>query len=132
MKKIFGLMLLCATLVGFVSCEKENGSDNPLKGTLWSYDDEVTVFEKNEFTRYIEFVDNQNVNIWDTDGSGPYTGTYKVDGNTVYFYNLYNAYWLQYYVKGTFTSRSMTVYFSYDYSPDTGYGNLYNDVFTKE
>ena len=26
MKKIFGLMLLCATMVGFVSCEKDEGN----------------------------------------------------------------------------------------------------------
>lgn len=125
-------MLLCATMVGFASCEKEDGVANPLKGTLWSYDDEVTVFEKNEFTRYIEFVDGQNVKIWDTDGHGPYSGTYRVAGNTVYFQDLYNSYWRQYYVKASFTSRSLTLYFSYEHSADTGYGQMYNDVYTKE
>jgi hypothetical protein len=60
MKKIFGLMLLCAVMVGFVSCEKEDDAANPLKGTLWSYDDEVTVWgEKELLTHYIEFVDNK-------------------------------------------------------------------------
>ena len=118
-------MLLCATITAFISCEKEES--NPLKGTLWSFDDEVTVFEKNEFTRYVEFIDDTNVKVWDTDGHGPYSGTYTVNGDAVTFFNLFDKYWGYHYVKATYTSRSLTVYIKYD-----KIDNLYSDVYTKE
>ena len=122
-------MLLCATIVGLTSCNKED-LDNPLKGTLWSFDDEVTVFEKNEFTRYIEFVDGKNVQVWDTDGHGPYYGTYVVNSanNEVIFNDLYDDYWGYQVVKAKYTSRSLTVYIKYD-----GLDRLYvGDTYTKE
>lgn len=127
MKKIICMMLLCTLMGGFCSCTKDENSSNPLKGTLWSFDDEVTVFEKNEFTRYIEFIDDTNVKMWDTDGHGPYSGTYSVDGNNITFSNIYDKYWGYYYVKATYTSRSLTLYKKYD-----GLDNLYSDVYTKE
>ncbi|MBO5984181.1 MAG: hypothetical protein J6P90_04070 [Rikenellaceae bacterium] len=127
MRKIVVLMLLCAAIVGLASCEKGDVVSNSLSGTLWSFDDEVTVFEKNEFTRYIEFVDDKTVKIWDTDGHGPYSGTYIVDGNNITFNNIYDKYWGYYYVKATYTTRSLTVYIKYD-----GLDNLYSDVYTKE
>ncbi len=114
-------------LASFISCEKNDSNSNSLSGTLWSFDDEVTVFEKNEFTRYVEFVDDTNVSIWDTDGSGPYSGIYSINGETVYFNNLYDKYWGRYYVKATYTSNRLTVYFKYE-----GLDNLYTDVYTKE
>ena len=90
---------------------------------------EVTVFEKNEFTRYIEFVDNTTVQIWDTDGHGPYHGTYTVNGNKVYFKNLHDRYWGRYYISATYTSRSLTVGFSYNAEHTTG---PYYDTYTKK
>ena len=101
-----------------------------MKGTLWSFDDEVTVFEKNEFTRYIEFVDKTNVQVWDTQGHGPYSGTYTVnsENNEVYFNNLYDKYWGYQIVKATYTPRSLTIYIKYD-----DLDRLYtSDTYTKE
>ncbi len=130
MKKIFGLMLLCATLLGFTSCGNDEDDNNPLKGTLWSYEDnEKAVI----LTRYVEFFDDRYVKIWDTHGGGPYIGKYEIMLNTIYFDELYNAFWGQYYITGKFTDRSLTVYYSYKYNPNSGeHGELYNDVFTKE
>ncbi|MBQ1199653.1 MAG: hypothetical protein IIW05_01330 [Paludibacteraceae bacterium] len=132
MKKVFYLMLVLSAITMSFSCSKDDDTfenPNPLKGTLWYVEDEVTVFEKNEFTRYIEFVDNTTVKIWDTDGHGPYNGTYTINGNKVIFNNLHDRYWDRYYISATYTSRSLTVAFSYDKQHETG---PYYDTYTKE
>lgn len=122
-------MLLSAITMTFSCSKNDDVLANPLKGTLWYVEDEVTVFEKNEFTRYIEFVDNTTVKIWDTDGNGPYKGTYTINGNTVTFNNLHDRYWGRYYISATYTSRSLTVGFSFDAEHKTG---PYYDTYTKE
>lgn len=132
MKKVFYLMLVLSAITMSFSCSKDDDTSenpNPLKGTLWYVEDEVTVFEKNEFTRYIEFVDNTTVQIWDTDGNGPYYGTYTIDGNKVIFNNLYDRYWDRYYISATYTSRSLTVAFSFDEQHKTG---PYHETYTKK
>ncbi len=135
--KLLSLMLILASCVCFSSCsddedDKSSGNSigNSLKGTLWYVDDEVTVFgKKNEFTRYIEFVDNTTVQIWDTDGHGPYYGTYTVNGNKVYFKNLHDRYWGRYYISATYTSRSLTVGYSFNAEHTTG---PYYETYTKK
>jgi hypothetical protein len=130
--KLLSLMLILASCVCFSSCsddEDDKSIGNSLKGTLWYVDDEVTVFEKNEFTRYIEFVDNTTVQIWDTDGHGPYYGTYTVNGNKVYFKNLHDRYWGLYYISATYTSRSLTVGYSFNAEHTTG---PYYDTYIKK
>ena len=131
MKKLISSMLLCITVALSVSsCSNdEENLNNPLNSTLWSFEDEVTVINKHEFTRYIEFIDDSTVKIWDTDNGNIYTGTYTVNGNKVTFSNLYDAYWMRYYIDGTFTSKSLTVSFSYDKEQTT---NLSYDTYTKE
>ena len=132
MKKVFYLMLVLSAITMSFSCSKDDdtlGNPNPLKGTLWYVEDEVTVFEKHEFTRYIEFVDNTTVKIWDTSGHGPYNGTYTINGNKVIFNNLYDRYWYRYYISATYTSRSLTVAFSFDEQHETG---PYYETYTKE
>ena len=129
MKKFFSVMLLCATVVlSFTACSDDEEMTNSLQGTLWSFDDKVTVFEESEFTRYIEFTDGRNVKIWDTDGNGPYSGTYTVNGNAVTFHNLHDRYWRRYYIDGVFSTRSLTVNFSYDEAHE----NIYDETYTKE
>ena len=135
--KLLSLMLILASCVCFSSCsddedDKSSGNSigNSLKGTLWYVDDEVTVFgKKNEFTRYVEFVDNTTVQIWDTDGHGPYYGTYTVNGNKVYFKNLHDRYWGRYYISATYTSRSLTVGYSFNAEHTTG---PYYETYTKK
>jgi hypothetical protein len=130
--KFLSLMLILASCVCLSSCsddEDDKSIGNSLEGTLWYVDDEVTVFEKNEFTRYIEFVDNTIVKIWDTDGHGPYYGTYTVNGNKVYFKDLHDRYWDRYYSSATFSSRSMTVAHFWDAEQKVG---PYYDTYTKE
>lgn len=131
MKNFFSLLFIVSlTLVTMHSCSKDdNRSGNSLDGTLWSCDDEVTVFEPNYFTRYIEFVDDKTVKIWDTDTGNAYTGTYKINGSGVTFYNLNDAYWNRFYIDGTFTSNSLTVSFSYDAEYTTG---PYHETYIKE
>lgn len=124
MKKFFCLTFLCVILGLFASCEKSDEVSNPLVGTLWSFDDE-SVF--GEFTRYIEFIDNKNVKMWDDDGHGPYFGTYSIDGSNITFSNIHNTYWDFYYVNGTYTSKSLTIY-----CKSGVLGHIYPDVYTKE
>ena len=117
MKKIVSLLMLLSTSFLITSCSKEDDgqSNNPLKGTIWSFEDEVTVINPNYFTRYIEFVDQNTVQVWDTDNNGRiYTGTYTVNGNKVLFHNLHDTYWDWYYVDGTFSSKSLTISYSYN------------------
>lgn len=123
MKKLFVHLLLCvAGVLVFSSCSKEKSEqlNNPLISTLWSYDDEVTVFDKHEFTRYIEFIDGKTVKIWDTEHGTTYTGSYTINGTKVTFNNLTDTYWGRYYISGTFTSSSLTISFSYDKDYATG------------
>lgn len=127
MKRILVLMLALASMVCMVSCTKESGSTNPLAGTLWSVED-VTVLGKNEYTRYIEFVDDTTVKVWDTDNNQTHTGTYTVNGNSVKFKNLYDDYWWWYYLEGTFTSKSLTVTYAYH----DANGSKHSVTYTKE
>ena len=130
--KFLSLMLILASCVCFSSCsddDDDNSMGNSLVGTLWYVDDEVMVFDKNEFTRYIEFVDKTTVQIWDTDGHGPYYGTYTVNGNKVYFKDLHDRYWGRYYISATYTSRSITVAYSFNAEHTTG---PYYDTYTKK
>lgn len=127
------LFIFASTLVAMFmlsSCSNEDEtSANPLKSTLWSFDDEVSVFEKDYFTRYIEFVDESTVKVWDTDNGQVYTGKYKVDGNNVTFYNLHDTYWGWYYISGVFSSNSLTISYSYK---ENQTGGIYHNTYTKE
>ena len=126
MKKFLGLMLLCATAFVFYSCSKDNTS-NPLEGTLWSHDS-ITSLLNIRYTKYVEFIDDSNVKIWDSYTNTSYVGTYTIDGNTIKFYNLYNSYWKEHYAKGSFTSNSVTIHYYYDVEPS----RLYDDVYMKK
>lgn len=131
--KLLTLALLFTSLINLTSCsnDKDELLSNPLSDTLWSLN-EVTsgLFgENDEYTRYIEFVGNNNVKIWDTYNNNVYYGTYRVIGNRVEFYDLYDKYWWRYYIDGTFSARSLTVNFSYDVEDTT---RTYNDTYTKE
>ena len=108
-------MLILVTCIGFSSCSEEDEIlSNPLKGTLWSVKDGVTLFSKEDIIRYIEFIDDKNVNVWDSYNKDVYRGTYSIEGNKVTFHNLYDSYWNWYYVNGTFSSNSLTLAHSYD------------------
>lgn len=121
---------ILSVMFTYSSCSNHDDTvNNPLAGTLWSFDDEVTVFEKNEFTRYIEFVDDNTVKVWDTDMGNVYTGTYTYEGYNVTFSNLHDAYWDWYYIGATFTSKSLTISFSLDEDYKTG---PYYETYTKE
>lgn len=121
---------ILSVMFTYSSCSNHDDTvNNPLAGTLWSFDDEVTVFEKNEFTRYIEFVDDNAVKVWDTDTGNVYTGTYTYEGYNVTFSNLHDAYWDRYYIGATFTSKSLTISFSHDEDYKTG---PYFETYTRE
>lgn len=131
-KQTLSLLLFLVTCVFLTSCSNENGDEpikNPLSGSLWSFNDNV-LYENEKFTRYIEFVDDKIVKVWDTfEGSfgGVYSGTYSVEGNKVRFSNLYDKYWWWSYVEGTFTSNTMKVLYKY---PDDDY--LYDNIYIKQ
>ena len=113
-----------------LGCSK-NGQDvetsNSLKGTLWSRADK-TFLDDEEYTRYIEFSDDKNVSVWDTYMGSTYSGTYTVVGNKVVFDNLYDSYWRWNYIEATFTSRSMTIRYSYGKDGK----ETYTETFVKE
>lgn len=125
MKKMLFMMFVITSLISFSSCSEDEVQANPLEGTLWSVEDEV--FDR--FTRYIEFIDDNSVKVWDTNGHGPFYGTYTIINNKVYFTKLIDKYWGWEYVEGTFTSRSLTVGHKYSDSSST---NLYYETYTKE
>ena len=132
--KLLTLVLLLTSIVSFSSCSndiEDELSNNPLRDTLWSLEEVTSGFwgGKDEYVRYIEFVGNSNVKIWDTYNNNVYNGTYKVNGNKVEFYNLHDKYWLRYYVDGTFSTRSLTVNFSYKANDKT---STFSDTYTKE
>lgn len=130
MKKKFNcLFVIMLSLIVLSGCSSDDELKNPLEATLWSFDDEIVVFEKHEFTRYIEFVDEQTVKVWDTNNGTVYTGTYQVSGNSIIFHNLTDAYWDWHYIGGTFSSNSVTISYSYDKEHVTG---PYYQTYTKE
>lgn len=116
------LTLLTITSI-YISCSKE--AQNPLKNTLWS-DEDTTILTNQEFTRYIEFIDETTVKVWDTYNGYTYTGTYTTNGNNVTFHNLHDSYWGWDYIEGTFSSKSLTITYS-----TTSTHNSYN-TYTKE
>ncbi len=129
MKKILSLMLIFASFTLLTSCsQKENENEiaqNPLEGTLWSLEDETFYGEK--YINYIEFIDSKNVSFWHTNVGSKYNGTYSIDGNKVKFYNLKDEYYDYTFKEGTFTSRSLTVYFQYKNN-----SSIYSDTYVKE
>ena len=133
MKKLFSvlaLMFLITSNSFFCSCsddDEQNGS-NPLVGTVWSLNDYASG-SKEYYVRYVEFVSENTVNIWDTfSGSKIWSGKYRIEGNKVYFQNLYHGYWKVYYMYATFTSKSLTMYFSFDENDSTA---PYSDTYLK-
>jgi hypothetical protein len=90
MKKIFGLMLLCAIIVTVTSCDNDDELSNSLQGTIWtaSYVDELFV---------IEFESVNKVSGYRADSNGHikgdvYYGTYTTNGNNITFNNFYIAF----------------------------------------
>ena len=130
MKKMLLFTLIILSCISCSNDKEDELSQNPLKDTLWSLNEStIGLFgDKDEYIRYIEFVGNNNVRIWDTYNNTVYSGTYMVYGNTVEFNNLYDRYWRRYYIDGTFTSRSLTVSFS----PDAEHTFTHSDTYTKE
>ncbi len=129
MKKFLSLMLILASFTALTSCsqkEKEDEIDqNPLKGTLWSIEDE-TALTQEKYTRYIEFSDNKNVKMWDTDRPNKISnGTYTVNENKVQFSNLHSSRDRKY-TEGTFTTNTLTVKYYYLE------GDNFTEVYTKE
>ena len=95
MKKIFGLMLLCATMLCFVSCEKENEGGNTLVGTKWytSYSDYLMVLEFVSKNQVIGYFAKPNGVYY----SGKVNGTYSTNGNSVTFSNMTYQWMYAYY-----------------------------------
>ncbi len=88
MKKIFGVVLLFATMVLFVSCSKDDGDDITLTkeqivGTwdvVWAEQDgESTDIPKG----YIYMKINEDGSYKTTMFNDYYIGTYKIEGNTI-------------------------------------------------
>ena len=113
-----------------LSCTQKGNeaeTSNALKGTLWSCADKTSLYNE-EYIRYIEFSDDKNVSVWDTYNGTTYSGTYIVIDNKVIFNNLYDSYWRWNYVEAIFTSRSMTIYFSFGKDEK----KTYTEIFLKE
>lgn len=131
MKKLFSVLALMfvitsSSLLCSCSDDDEQSGNNPLVGTLWSLND-YAYGSKEYYVSYVEFVSENTVNIWDTySGSKIWSGKYSIEGNKVYFKNLYHGYWKQYYMYATFTSKSLTMYYSFDEHHSSGpYSDTY-------
>lgn len=134
MRKILSAFAVALfTCLCFCACSKEETASNPLKGTVWSYDDFASL-SKEQYKHYIEFIDDTNVKIWDTFNTyAAATGTYTVSGNTVTFNKPRSKYWMKQYERATFTSNSMTVYYKYFSNSDgTVYDGEYQEIFLKQ
>ena len=125
------VLLITVTSMTLVSCSKEDPEpeveNHPLSGTLWSCEDYASL-AKEEYTRYIEFIDEKQVKVWDTYNGREYNGSYTLTGNKIVFHNLYDAYWMWYYVSANFTSHSLTLSYSYNKNQS----NLYKETYRKE
>jgi hypothetical protein len=106
MKKIFGLMLLCAIIVTVTSCDNDDELSNSLQGTIWtaSYVDELFV---------IEFESVNKVSGYRADSNGHikgdvYYGTYTTNGDNITFNNFYIVnFYKFYFTDGTITGNNM-------------------------
>lgn len=127
MKKLLFCLFMLPILLGCSKNGKDVETSNSLKGTLWSRADK-TFLDDEEYTRYIEFSDDKNVSVWDTYMGNTYSGIYTVVGNKVVFDNLYDSYWRWNYIEATFTSRSMTIRYSYGKDGK----ETYTETFVKE
>ena len=139
--RLSAIILLCSTLLfGCNGIQTDDPSKNdlpknPLAGTLWSYDD-VTSLGKEQYTRYIEFLDETNVRIWDTNNmssNAVATGTYSISGSNVTFNGVWSKYWMKYYIRATFTSNTITAYYKYTaYNSSETWGSEFQEIYTKK
>ena len=106
------MLLMIATSMAFVSCSEDETSGNPLAGTIWSVD-EGYASGSGSYTRYIEFVNESKVKVWETTlWGGTYTGTYTISGNNITFSNLRDDNYK--FINGTYYGNSLKVYLQYD------------------
>lgn len=92
MKKIFGLMLLCAMMVGFVSCEKDDGGFavsqivGTWEATQCKIDGEwISLPSDGELSIKMSFYEDGRY-YGDSDIFGTGWGTYSLSGDTIRTY----------------------------------------------
>ena len=106
MKKIFGLVLLCATIITVTSCGNDDELSNSLQGTIWtaSYVDKLFVIEFESVNKVSGYRADSNGNI----KGDVYYGTYTTNGNNITFNNffIFNFYKFNF-TNGTITGNNM-------------------------
>ena len=106
MKKIFGLMLLCATIITVASCDNDDELSNSLQGTIWtaSYGDELFVIEFESVNKVSGYRADSNEHI----KGDVYYGTYTTNGDNITFNNFYIVnFYKFYFTYGTITGNNM-------------------------
>ncbi len=116
MKKIFGLMLLCATMVGFASCEKDDDGFTvsqivgTWEATQCKVDGEwINIPPYSDLSITMTFYDDGRY-YGKSDIFGTGWGTYRLSGNTIRTYNSGELLYT-YYIKSltdTFAEISMS------------------------